>query len=35
MSGLEGFFIGLLVVTTGSIAWFASYVVYRLLKGHN
>ncbi|ACV08107.1 hypothetical protein Jden_0442 [Jonesia denitrificans DSM 20603] len=30
---LEGFFIGLLVVVTITIAWFAGYVVYKLFKG--
>lgn len=33
MSALEGFFIGLLVVTTLAICWFAGFVVYRLYKG--
>jgi hypothetical protein len=33
MSALEGFFIGLLVLTTVTIMWFAGFVVYRLYKG--
>ncbi len=33
MTALEGIFIGLLVVATIIIAWFACFVVYRLYKG--
>ena len=33
MGALEGFFIGLLVLTTIAIAWFAGLVVFRLYKG--
>jgi hypothetical protein len=33
MGALEGFFIGLLVLVTITIAWFAGFVVYRLYKG--
>jgi hypothetical protein len=32
MSALEGVFIGLLVAATLAIAWFAGFVVYRLVK---
>jgi hypothetical protein len=32
-SGLEAFFITLLVIATVSIAWFAGYVVYKLFAG--
>jgi hypothetical protein len=32
-SGLEAFFIGLLVVTSVTIVWFAGYVVYKLFQG--
>jgi hypothetical protein len=35
MSALEGFFIGLLLLTTIAIAWFAGFVVYRLYKGQH
>ncbi len=33
MTALEGFFIGLLVAATLTIAWFTCLVVYRLYKG--
>ena len=33
MSGLEIFFISLLVVTTLTIAWFAGLTVYKLYQG--
>jgi len=33
MTALEGFFIGLLVLATLTIAWFAGFVAYRLYKG--
>lgn len=33
MTGLEIFFIGLLVAATLVIGWFAVFVVYRLYKG--
>lgn len=33
MTALEGFFIGLLVLATLTITWFAGFVVYRLYKG--
>ncbi|NYD86032.1 hypothetical protein BKA21_001581 [Cellulomonas oligotrophica] len=33
MTALEGFFIGLLVLATLTIGWFACFVVYRLFKG--
>ena len=33
MLALEGIFIGLLVVATLTIGWFAGYVVYKLYKG--
>lgn len=33
MTALEGFFIGLLVLASGTIAWFAGLVVYRLYRG--
>ncbi|CAM5784907.1 hypothetical protein CPER28S_01506 [Cellulomonas persica] len=32
MTALEGFFIGLLVLTTLAIAWTAGLVVYRLFR---
>jgi hypothetical protein len=32
MAALEGFFIGLLVLSTVSIAWFAGLVVTRLYR---
>lgn len=32
MSALEGVFIGLLVLATLAIVWFAGFVVYRLVK---
>ena len=32
MSALEGVFIGLLVIATIAIIWFAGFVVYRLVK---
>jgi hypothetical protein len=35
MSALEGVFIGLLVVATVAIVWFAGFVVYRLVKSPN
>jgi len=33
MTGLELFYIGLLVAATLTIGWFAVFVVYRLYKG--
>ncbi len=30
---LEAFFLGLLVVVSVTIVWFAGYVVYKLFKG--
>ena len=33
MTGLEIFFIGLLVAATLVIGWFSVFVVYRLYKG--
>ncbi len=33
MTALEGFFIGLLVLATLTITWFAGFVAYRLYKG--
>lgn len=33
MTALEGFFIGLLVLASLTIAWFAGFVTYRLYKG--
>lgn len=33
MGTLEGYVIGLLLLTTLAIAWFAGVVVYRLYKG--
>jgi len=35
MGALEAFFIGLLVITTLTIAWFAGLVVLRLYKGQH
>lgn len=33
MHALEAVFLGLLVITAGTITWFAGFVVYRLFKG--
>jgi len=33
MTGLELFFIGLLVAATITIGWFAAYTVYKLYQG--
>ena len=33
MTGLELFFIGLLLAATGVIGWFAVYAVYKLFQG--
>lgn len=35
MEPIEWVFIGLLVVVTVTIAWFAGFVVYRLYKGQH
>lgn len=35
MEPIEWVFIGLLVVVTVAIAWFAGFVVYRLYKGQH
>jgi hypothetical protein len=35
MEPIEWVFIGLLVVVTAAIAWFAGFVVYRLYKGQH
>lgn len=35
MVALEAFFIGLLVVASLTIGWFAGFVVYKLYKGQS